>query len=57
MEDCYAWYYQTSHSPLLIGLIFIYIILVLIFNVTGCETTSRVSSAARSTFNTIKVFV
>lgn len=55
MEDCYAWYYQSIHSPKLIALIIAQWILTLIYNVAGCEITNRVAAAARQTFDTIKV--
>lgn len=55
MENCYAWYYQSSHSGKIIALIVAQWALTMIYNVAGCEITNRVASATRTTFDTIKV--
>lgn len=55
MENCYGWWYQTTQSASLRAIIAVDTVLTLFFNVCGCEITNRVSSATRSTFDTIKI--
>ncbi|CAL6006974.1 Transmembrane_domain-containing protein [Hexamita inflata] len=57
MENFKGWVYQLKQSSGLIVLQVFYFLMVLVFNLTGLETTKNTSSSVRTTFGTMRPII